>query len=158
MALAVPAFAVVPVFRTVVRSRPLEREYAVPLLLVVVTLLGGLHPLVTAARRARWVEETARQIRIEHALGEHVSIGAADRASVTERAEVVVSLSRLGLVGWPLLALLACGVTLNADLPRWAEVGYVAVVLLGCAGALATSRRRAREARRWLADPLPRNR
>lgn len=58
-------------------------------LLGVVLLLAGvpLWPLRTATAHARWEERTREQLRIDHALRAHVSIGAVERQAVTAAAE-----------------------------------------------------------------------
>jgi hypothetical protein len=110
----------------------------------------------TARGRERWERETRREVRIGHALRHHASIGAADRTLVTERAEKIDSLSGASLVGWPLLtALFVVPLVVVAD-NAVARIGIAAVGLLVGAALVRRNRRRVRQARRWLADPLPR--
>jgi MFS family permease len=138
-------------------------EHAAPtvyawLLLGVVLLLAGvpLWPLRNATARARWEERTREQLRIDHALRAHVSIGADERAAVTAAAEARRSLSGAAHLGYPVLALFVAFLlfesrTVNGPV---ALLGTLAVVVL-CALGLRVSRRRSAEARRWLDEPLP---
>jgi peptidoglycan/LPS O-acetylase OafA/YrhL len=131
--------------------------YAWVLLAVVLVLVAGsVWPLRSSGARAAWSGRTHRQIRIETALRNHVSIGEADRDEVTAEAESRRSLAASALVGYPLLALFVAFLLLNSgSIPGIGVLlGTIAVVLL-CALALRRSRRRAAEARRWLAEPLP---
>ncbi len=97
-------------------------------------------------------------MRVEHALRHHVSIGAADRELVTERAESIDTWAEAHFVGWPVLAavvLLAAGNDDSlAQLEKWPWfVGLLAV----CAWFFWDTRRRLQWALRWLDDPLPRD-
>jgi hypothetical protein len=85
-----------------------------------------------------------------------VSVGADARDAVSERARTRISLAGAAVVGYPLFFLLVAFLLFNdGDLPGVAApLGTLAAAAL-CAWALVGSRRRAAEARRWLADPQP---
>jgi hypothetical protein len=123
-------------------------------------LLGFLHAgriLRTLRRpgdRVAWEEDVRSSTRTEHALRHHASVGAEFRFVVDERAEEIRSMAGVGLVGWPLGCLIAMAVFLSAEDTGPRLVALVAALLAVI--ALARSQRRARWARRWLADPLPR--
>lgn len=123
--------------------------------LVAMLLLSGetIQSRVSADGRANWERDTRRKVRIEHALRHHVSIGAADRALVTERARSIRTLSNVALAGWPFLAVVGAAPIL--DLATVPDLLVVPVVV-ACLFLLARSVWRGRLARRWLADPLPR--
>jgi hypothetical protein len=60
--------------------------------------------------------------------------------------------------GWPLLGMvLLAGIESTDGLSRIEEVTAGLVVALLCAIFVLSARRRVRRARRWLADPLPRD-
>src|SRR5687768_12860170 len=144
---------VTPVLRLVVQDRPLGPMYWIWLLITIICVGEAILSRVSAAGRAQWDRETRRHVRISHALRHHVGIGAADRALVTERARTINTWSKVAFVGWPLL-----GVVLVAGIldDRVSAALLVPVVLL-CLLLVGRAVRRARLARRWLADPLPRD-
>jgi hypothetical protein len=107
----------------------------------------------TRRGRAAWLEEAGQEIRIEHALRHHVSIGAADRELVTARAEKIARWAWAALIGWPLLvALCATILVISAD-GIAARIAFGLVGVLVCGGLVRAERRRMRWAQRWLADP-----
>jgi hypothetical protein len=147
--------AFVVVLSLVQQARP--TVYAWVLLGVVLVVAGvSLWPLRNAAERTRWEERTRQQLRIDHALHAHVSIGADDRDAVTAAAENRSSLSGAAHLGYALLALFVAFLLFNSRTINGlvALLGTLAVLAL-CALGLRASRRRAAEARRWLAEPLP---
>jgi hypothetical protein len=111
----------------------------------------------TTGGRAAWEKDARKEIRVGHALRDHVSIGAADRDLATERAEKIDTVAWGGLIGWPLLtALFVVPLVFSIDeLP--ARIGVGLVGLLACVDLIRRNRRRVRWARRWLAAPLPRD-
>ncbi len=122
-------------------------------------LLYQLYRMSTPSGRRQWAEKTKEEIRVEHALRHHVSIGEADRELVTERADEIDSWALAHFVGWPLLAVLAIAATVNDPTVSGAEkivFGLFGLFGLFCAAKLLLACRRVREARRWLDDPLPR--
>ncbi len=111
----------------------------------------------TVRGRARWEPPTRRDVRVEHALRHHVSIGAADRELVTERAESIDTWAWAHFVGWPVLAAVALLVA-NDDSLRGLEKWPLSLgVLAVCAWYFWDTRRRLQWALRWLDDPLPRD-
>ena len=123
---------------------------------VVVTLIivgETVESRVSTEARASWERDARQQVRVERAWRHHVGIGAEDRARVTERARAVDTVSKVAFVGWPLLAgVLVAGILQDPELPTWPAVPVIAACLL----LVARSVRRRGRARRWLADPLPR--
>jgi hypothetical protein len=124
------------------------------LLITVIYVGEAVQSRVSAAGRAQWERETRRHVRISHALRHHVGIGAADRALVTERARTMNTWSKVAFVGWPLLAVALVAGLLDAGDPPASLIGLVIAV---CLLLVARAVRRARLARRWLADPTPRD-
>jgi hypothetical protein len=106
-----------------------------------------------------WEDEARQEVRIEHALRHHVSIGAADRQLVTEQAATIRRWAVVSLVGWPLLlTVLVAPLLASADVPPPAKIGFGLIAGLLCAAIVREQWRRVRRARRWLAEPLPRPR
>ena len=135
-------------------DRSVDWSYWLVLATMLILLGEAIQSRVSEEGRANWERDTRRKVRVKHALRHHVSIGAADRALVTERAQAIRTLSKVALVGWPLLAVLVAGTILDVSrLPAFTVVPVVVACLL----LLARSVRRGRLARRWLADPLPRD-
>ena len=127
-------------------------------LMVVVTFIivgETVESRVGTEARASWERDTRQEVRVEHAWRHHVSIGAEDRGLVTERAGAVATVSMVAFVGWPLLAgvLVAAILQGHLELPAAFVVPVIAVCLL----LVGRSARRRQRARRWLADPLPRD-
>jgi hypothetical protein len=116
---------------------------------------GVTKPLWSRSARAAWEDDVRRRARRDHALRHHRSVGADHREDVTERAEEILSFGGAGLVGWPLGAVVAAVVVVAADEPVLRIAAALAAVL--AVVALVRSRRLIRQARRWLADPLPRS-
>lgn len=109
----------------------------------------------TAGGRAWWEKEARKEVRIGHALRHHVSIGAAGRQLVTERADKIDTVSGAALMGWPLVTVLfVVPLVAMADHPA-ARIGIGLAGLLAGVVLVRRNRRRVRWARRWLADPLP---
>ncbi|MFP5370080.1 MAG: hypothetical protein ACLGI3_04945 [Actinomycetes bacterium] len=134
-------------------DRSVDWSYWAVLVTMLILVGEAIHSRVSAAGRATWEHDTRRKVRVEHALRYHVSIGTADRPLVTERAQAIRTMSNLALVGWPLLAVVVAAPILDlAKIPDFLVVPVVVTCLL----LLARSVRRGRWARRWLADPLPR--
>jgi hypothetical protein len=109
--------------------------------------------LVSATGRVRWERETRQAVRTRHALRHHTSIGAADRALVTARARTVHTWAKVAFVAWPLLGIVLVAGMLDDQVP--ASLGVPLVLL--CLLLVGRAVRRSRLARRWLADPLPRD-
>jgi hypothetical protein len=111
----------------------------------------------TERGRAAWEQETRQTVRVRHALRHHVSIGAADRRLVTDRAERVAGWAPGGYVGWPLAAVFVLAATLGDPARIDGPAVAIAVLAVLVAGLLVwRTRVRHLRARRWLADPLPR--
>jgi hypothetical protein len=150
------AYAALVVVLSLVQSAPPTRYAWILLGIVVVLCALYLWPLRTARTRADWTDRTRRLLRIDAALRAHVSLGAEERDEVTAQADARRSLATAAHLGYPLLAVVVAFVLYNAHslsgLAAW--LGTVVVVVL-CGLALLRSRRRAAEARRWLAEPLP---
>jgi hypothetical protein len=145
-----------PVVRWV-RDRPPNGTYWVWVVLTLVLVGRFLWSRFTADGRYQWDVETRREIRIEHALREHVSIGHEGRGLVTERAELIRTWSWVAFVGLPVLGVaVLAGIESTDGLSLAQELAWGAVVIVVCAGLLLLRRRRYRLAVRWLADPLPR--
>ena len=121
---------------------------------LLIVAVETVYSFVSAEGREKWERETRQTVRVRHALRHHSSIGAADRALVTDRARHTATWSTVAFVGWPLLAVALVGRGLEvADPPTSLMVlGIVACLLL-----VARAVQRLRRARRWLADPLPRD-
>lgn len=148
-------FVVTPLLRWTVLDPTFGWTYW---LMVVVTLImvgETVESRVSTQARASWEREARQQVRVEHAWRHHVSIGAEDRACVTERAGAVATVSMVAFVGWPLLAGVLGAALLQGhlDLPA----AFVVPVVAACLLLVGRSVRRRRTARRWLADPLPRD-
>lgn len=112
------------------------------------------HSFVAAGAREKWERETRQSVRVRHALRHHSSIGTADRALVTDRARHMATWSMVAFVGWPLLATVLVGRGLEvADRPT----SLIVLVIVACFLLVARAAQRFRHARRWLADPLPRD-
>jgi amino acid transporter len=150
------AYVVLVVVLSLVNSAP-PTQYAWVLLgVVVVLVVAFLWPLRTPASRADWADRARRQARIDAALRAHASIGEDERDAVTAQATARRSLTTAGYLGYPLLALFVAFLLFNSgSLPGLAALLGTVVVVVLCALALVRSRRRADEARRWLAEPLP---
>lgn len=118
-------------------------------------LLYQLHRTSTPSGRRQWAETTKEEIRVERALRHHVSIGAADREFVTERADAIDSWAPAHFVGWPLLAVLAIAAIVDPTVSGSDRIVFWLFVLFSVVQLLLACRR-VREARRWLDDPLPR--
>jgi MFS family permease len=123
--------------------------------LVVVLAVGSLWPLRGAESRARWDERTRRLVRVETALRQHVSIGEEDRDAVTAAAQGRRSMAGAAWFGYPLLAVFVAFLLFNSTLPWPAALVFTLLAVVLCALGLLHARRRDREARRWLAEPLP---
>ena len=147
---------VVPLPQIMDLVRPEPWSYSIFLLFALYAAAQKWWPHSTARGRAKWEQTTRLEIRVEHALREHVSIGAADRDLVTERAEAIRSLAFAHVVGWPLLAVFV--VAVNREFPQisTAEEISIGLLVVGLSvAALVHARRRLRWAHRWLAHPLP---
>ncbi len=119
-------------------------------------LLYQLYRMSTSSGRRQWAEKTVEEIRVEHALRHHVSIGEADRELVTERADEVDSWALAHFVGWPLAAVVGIAAIVSDPTISGAEEIVVGLLVLLFVAQLLLACRRVREARRWLDDPLPR--
>lgn len=147
-------FVVTPLLRWTVTDRPLGWTYWLYVVVTLIIVGETVHSWVSAEGRASWERDARQQVRVEHAWRHHVGIGAEDRARVTERARAVNTVSKVAFVGWPLLAgVLVAGILQDPELPTWPAVPVIAAGLL----LVARSVRRRGRARRWLADPLPRD-
>lgn len=144
---------VIPLLVLVVQDRSLGLMYWVWLLITVAHVGEDVLSRVTADGRAQWERETRERVRIWHALRHHVGIGATDRALVTDRARHLATWSKVAFVGWPLLGVVFVAGMLDDHVPASLAVPVVLLCLLLVGRAV----RRARLARRWLADPLPRD-
>ena len=91
----------------------MDWSYWLVLATMLILLGEAIHSRVSEGGRASWERDTRRKVRIEHALRHHVSIGAADRALVTERAQAIRTMSMVALVGWPMLAVVAAAPILD---------------------------------------------
>lgn len=152
----VAGVAALVVLLSVLHSAPPTIAAWVLVAVAVVLALAILAPLLTAGRRARWEERQRWAVLADHALAAHVSIGADARDAVSERARTRISLAGAAVVGYPLLLLLVAFLLWNdGDLPGLAVLAGVLIAVVLCGWALVASRRRAAEARRWLADPRP---
>lgn len=111
----------------------------------------------TARGRAEWERATIEELRVEHALRHHVSIGAEERPLVTARAQRLDAYSGLAVFGYPVLVVVAAAFVVEADAsPAQVTTAVcLAVVVFGL--LLLRSLRRGRMGTRWLADPLPRD-
>jgi hypothetical protein len=121
---------------------------------LVIAAVETVHSFVGAAGREKWERETRERVRVWHALRHHVGIGATDRALVTDRARHMATWSKVAFVGWPLLAVFFVGGYLDDQGPT---LPLVVPVVIACMLMVARAVRQARLARRWLADPLPRD-
>ena len=135
-------------------DRSVDWSYWLVLATMLILLGEAIHSRVSEDGRASWERDIRRKVRIEHALRHHVSLGAADRALVTERAQAIRTMSKVALVGWPMLAVVVAAPIL--DLAKIPDL-LVVPVIVACLLLLARSVRRGRWARRWLADPVPRD-
>ena len=152
----VAAVAALVVLLSVLHSAPPTIAAWVLIGVAVLVALGILAPLLTAARRSSWAQRQRWAVLADHALAAHVSIGADARDAVSDRARTRISLAGAAVLGYPLLFLLVAFLLWNdGDLPGPAVLAGVLVAAVLCGWALVASRRRAAEARRWLADPLP---
>jgi protein-S-isoprenylcysteine O-methyltransferase Ste14 len=150
------AYAALVAVLSVVQSAPPTRFAWVLLGVVVVLVVLFLWPLRTPAARADWTDRARRQAGIDAALHDHVSIGRDERDEVTAQAEARRSLATAAHLGYPLLALFVAFLLFNSDaVPGPAALLGTVVAVALCGLALLRSRRRAQEARRWLAEPLP---
>jgi hypothetical protein len=146
----------IPFLAASIRDRPPRVMSLVLGVLWLGLLLYRLYQISTPAGRNEWQEEATEEIRVEHALRHHVSIGEADRELVTARAEKIDEWAPLALVGWPVLGGLALtSFVLLADVPLPADVAATLLVVSACVAIVLRRRRRWGWARRWLADPLP---
>lgn len=127
--------------------------YLLPVAISLIFAAETVISFVSATDRARWERETREEVRIRHALRHHTGIGAANRALVTERARAKVTVSKVAFVGWPLLAVVLIGRSLEVADPPASLIGLVTAA---CLLLVARAVQRFRRARRWLADPLPR--
>jgi hypothetical protein len=112
-------------------------------------------PFWSTSARVEWDDAVRERVLLRHALKHHTSVGLHYRAKVTERAERIRANFSAGLVGWPLLAVVCLAVILDADTIGLRLVAGIWAVL--AVSALVDTVRRARWAKRWLADPLPRS-
>ena len=143
---------VAPLLRLTVQGRPPSLTYWLWAAFTLVYVAEVVYSFVSAAGRARWERETRQRVRVSHALRHHVGIGVADRALVTERARTLNTWSKVAFVGWPSLGVVFVAGVLDDRVPASLAVPVVLLSLLLVGRAV----RRARLARRWLADPLPR--
>ena len=143
---------VAPLLR-VTLDRPPSVTYWIWAFLTLVYVVEAAYSWISPAGRARWEQETREQVRVSHALRHHVGIGTADRALVTERARTMNTWSKVAFVGWPLLGVVFVAGILDDRVPASLAVPVVLLCLLLVGRAV----RKARLARRWLADPLPRD-
>ena len=148
------AVVVGPLMRLLVDRYPRVSWGWLGLALVVAGMAGWSR--FTARRHAAWQEEARQEIRVEHALRHHVSIGAADRELVNERAERIDRWAWASLVGWSLLVALSATILVISADGTAARIAFGFVGVLVCGGLVRAERRRMRWARRWLADPLTR--
>lgn len=144
---------VLPVLGLVVLDRPPSLSYWFWGAFTLIFVAETAYSFASAAGRVQWERETRQAVRVRHALRHHRGIGAADRALVTERARSLATGSKVASVGWPLLALLLVVGILEGRDPR----AFLIVLVVACLLLVARAVRRARLARRWLADPLPRD-
>ena len=147
-------WVVSPVHQLTVDDRPLGLMHWVWAFLGLLYVVEMVISFVSETDRLRWEQETRQAVRITHALRHHTSIGFADRALVTDRAKAMALWARVGFVGWPLLGAFFIAGILDDHLPASLTVPVVLLCLLLVGRAV----RKARLARRWLADPLPRGR
>jgi hypothetical protein len=143
---------VTPLLLVVVQGRSLGPMYWIWLLITIVCVVEAVLSRVTADGRAQWERETRQDVRISHALRHHVGIGTTDRSLVIERARTSYKWAKVAFVGWPLLGAVFVAGVLDDELPAALGVPLVLLCLLLVGRAVW----RARLARRWLADPLPR--
>jgi hypothetical protein len=146
-------FVVSPLLRWTVLDPSFGWTYWTWVVITLIHVAEVVISFVSATDRARWERETRQTVRIRHALRHHTGIGVADRALVTERARAMVTVSKVAFVGWPLLGGLIIGTIIDVGLPA----SLVVPVVLLCLLLVGRAVRRARLARRWLADPLPRD-
>ena len=148
---------VLPLVRVLVLERPMRWTSFVWAAWAL--LLGAntwwLH--VTDRGRALWERETLQELRVEHALRHHVSIGAANREAVTVRAQRLDAYSGLAVFGYPVLVVVVAAVAVEADPSPIELTAVVGLAVLVFGLLLLRSLRRGRMGTRWLADPLPRD-
>jgi hypothetical protein len=146
-------FVVTPLLRWTVLDPTFGWSYWLGVAVTLIIVGETVESYVSTEARASWEQDTRKKVRVEHALRHHTSIGAADRALVTDRARAMYLWARVGFVGWPFLGVALVGRMLEVRLPSSLAVPVVVVCLLLVGRAV----RKARLARRWLADPLPRD-
>ncbi|MGY1804066.1 hypothetical protein ACI78T_12395 [Blastococcus sp. SYSU D00922] len=142
-----------PVIRVVVYEQPPFRWVWWPWLFVTVVYVGEVvRCSVTDRGRGEWEQKTRRSVRLRHALRHHVSIGPDERDRVGEHAYRTAFWSWATYLGLTAVAVLAVTEGATDGLP------WIAAAMLGSAGAgvLVWTVVRHGRARRWLADPLPR--
>jgi len=132
-------------------------RYSISLIAPGLCVLLSIVQIIRVA--AGWDEKADREVqsavRVDHALRSHASVGSAYRDQVTERAKDIIATSDVGLFGWPVLSAgsVLLAVVVDSTTERLVCLSWAALSVL----ALVASQRRARWARRWLADPLPRS-
>ncbi|UOY02745.1 hypothetical protein [Blastococcus sp. PRF04-17] len=154
--LLVAVLLAVPLVSTLVLERPMGASDWIWLALALLVSGDASLSHATASGRVQWEEAARQEVRIEHALRTHVSIGAGDRELVTKRARAIRWWSTAAFVVCPLLCAAALAGMQEAGLNVVGRAAASVAVVLVC-GLLVVSRwRRLRLARRWLGDPLPR--
>ena len=144
---------VAPLLRLMVLGRPPSLTYWFWMSFTLLYVASAVHSYASATGRASWEQETRQSVRVSHALRHHVGIGAADRRPVTERAKSIDTWSKVAFVGWPLVAVVFVAGMLDGQGPT---MPLVVPVVIACILLVARAVHRSRLARRWLADPLPR--
>ena len=146
-----------PIVRLVL-DRSLDLSFWVFLAIVLINAWETWQRHRTEEGRVRWERETGQKVRLGHALREHVSIGRDERDVVTARARAINRWAPAHVVGWPLLAVLTLvGIDADGGQYRDARLVFGVGVSLLCAILVFRAATRVRRARRWLADPLPRD-
>ncbi|MFP5370079.1 MAG: hypothetical protein ACLGI3_04940, partial [Actinomycetes bacterium] len=104
---------VLPVLQVAVFDDPLRAWHWVWFAWALVLTAHAIRSHFTVRGRERWELQTRQEVRVEHALRFHVSIGAADRDLVTGRADEIDSWAPAHFVGWPLAAVVVAAAAVS---------------------------------------------